>query len=254
MAGVGGCLMSGMALGASEQGVIEGWLGGPTRTPSARRGVDPRAVNRVRTRARQVALTFDDGPDPAYTPAVLDLLARYDARATFFVIGRNADRHTDLVRRILAEGHQLANHTQQHTPLETARRGQIRQELAECATGIARVGGGEPAYYRPPRGYTSRVVAQVGDELGERAIYWSDCLEARLRVAGPTAGAELGLSAEPGEIVLAHDGGHLDGPNAARFDRGPTVEALDPLLSTLRGRGLTPVTVDTLLAGAVATV
>ena len=78
------------------------------------KAIDPRAVSSVPTSAPLVALTFDDGPDPAYTPRVLEILAQHQVRATFFMIGRSAARHPELVAAVLTAGHTIANHTQDH--------------------------------------------------------------------------------------------------------------------------------------------
>lgn len=128
------CALSGLGLTVVQDGRLELACGGPTTSPQARRAADPRCINAVRTSRPWVALTFDDGPDPAYTPAVLDLLRRYDAHATFFLVGANAAAHPHLAARIRREGHLVANHTHDHPDLTAV-------PAPEAGT---RSGGGEP--------------------------------------------------------------------------------------------------------------
>lgn len=200
--------------------------------------IDPEAVTRVDTAVDAVALTFDDGPDPRFTPHMLDVLARSGASATFFVVGRNALEHPELVRRILAEGHEVGNHTQDHVWLDRLGVGAVRAQITAGSASLRAVGAPEPHLFRPPRGWTTRDVARSATTLGLRSVFWTDCLEARLHTgvrAGATAVAD---SARPGSVLLLHDGGSLTGPNAQHLDRGGTVEALPLLLANLRRRGL----------------
>src|ERR1035437_857281 len=101
-----------------------------------------------------VALTFDDGPDPVTTPRVLDVLHEKQVRATFFVVGKRAARHPELVRRALAEGHLVENHTWSHSPLFCfLTPGRLRAEIEKCAETLERIGGHRPRYFRSPVGF-----------------------------------------------------------------------------------------------------
>lgn len=239
--GVGGCLLGLLPL---RNGLP---FGAHTTSWRARRAVDPRAVNAVHTSARQVALTFDDGPDPQYTPAVLDVLAAFGVTATFFLIGRNALAHPDLVRRIAAAGHEIANHTQDHLWLDSIALPVVARQIRDAETSLRATGGRPGQLFRPPRGWTSPGVAAVTLAEGLRSVYWTDCLESHLP-AGPSAAADrVARRANPGSILLCHDGGRLAGPNQQAHDRSGTVAALPELVAGLLRRGLTPVPVATLL-------
>lgn len=230
-----------------------------TATPAARTLADPTSISAVRTRARLVALTFDDGPDPAYTPAVLDVLARYEARATFFMIGRSAAQHPDLVQRVISEGHTVANHTHDHLWLDALGVDAVREQWAR-GRGALREAGAEAAmaparrhvwgYARPPRGWTSATVAQATTDEQLRTVFWSGCLESGMAQRPALAAADLAGSSRPGSILLCHDGGHLDGPNPQAIDRSWTVDGLPTLLEGLHRRGLAAVDLRTLVESA----
>ena len=216
-----------------------------TTTPDDRQRVDPRSVSTVQTTHPLVAITFDDGPDPDYTPEVLAILRRYAVPATFFVVGANATAHPELIARIRAGGHAVANHTHNHRWLDELTPVEVRAELT---LGGRHVDGPGAGLYRPPRGWTSPMVARAGRELGLRSIFWSDCVEAHFDIGARGAGMRVGYFAEPGSIILAHDGGRIAGPNAQRVDRSRSVAALPHLIEKLRQRSLAPVTVPQLLS------
>ncbi|WP_409485189.1 polysaccharide deacetylase family protein [Arsenicicoccus dermatophilus] len=244
------CALSGVGLAVVQDGRLELAYGGPTTSPQARRAADPRCINAVRTSRPWVALTFDDGPDPAYTPAVLDLLRRYAARATFFLVGTNAAAHPDLVARIRREGHLVANHTHDHPDLTAIPAPEAGDQIRRGRAAVTATAGsaGEPWLLRPPVGRTSRAVAGQAHAAGERQVFWTDCLEATLHAGAAAGGRALGESLAPGAVVLAHDGGHVAGRWAQTYDRSATVEALPHLLAALRARGLTSVTVAEIAA------
>ena len=194
----------------------------------------PLGYRRVETGRRAVALTFDDGPDPRFTPAVLDLLAASGARATFFVVGVGVAAHPHLVRRAVAEGHEVANHTLGHERLDRLDRPGVRAQLEGGAAAISALALGpaaRPNLVRVPygcEGAASRAELQAG---GWEVARWRGCLERHLAAEGPEAAARrLAGQARPGDVLLAHDGGGRD--------RGTTVAALPSLLAGLAARGL----------------
>jgi len=201
----------------------------------------------VRTDRPWLALTFDDGPDPAFTPAVLDVLARFGATATFFVVGRNALAHPHLVARAVAEGHVIANHTHDHRWLDRLDPAGVADEVDRGAADLAAVGVAASGIFRPPRGLTSPSVAGLTRRRGLRSVFWSDCLEAHHRGSRARSAGEVVDAAGPGSILLAHDGGRIDGPNPQRIDRSRTVESLPLLLAGLERRRLRTVTLPQLL-------
>lgn len=201
--------------------------------------VDPRAVPAVPTDAPFVALTFDDGPDPAYTPTVLDILDRFEVRATFFMIGRAAAAHPDLVRAVLRAGHEIGNHTQDHLWLDSLSVPKVRDQVEGGRATLSGLGVTANGLFRPPRGLTSPTVATVTATLRERSYFWGSCLEANVAHRSPLTGAANTASrVHAGAIVLAHDGGHLDGPNPQSIDRTRSVEALPALIGLTRAQGL----------------
>jgi peptidoglycan/xylan/chitin deacetylase (PgdA/CDA1 family) len=199
-------------------------------------------VFRVSMRTRLVALTFDDGPDPRYTPIVLRLLAQYHAHATFFVIGLNVQAHPDLVRAELAAHDELGDHTWDHTDLETLAPDKVQDEIERGASALRDAGAPAPKYFRPPHGYTDEAVGLLADAHKYRTIFWDLAVEHYVNHS-PTvpAGVDALLArVRPGSIILAHDGGI---PNRAR-----TMQALPLLLRGLRARGYRVVDVSQLLS------
>ncbi|WP_338320211.1 polysaccharide deacetylase family protein [Streptomyces lonarensis] len=177
----------------------------------------------------QVALTVDDGPDPRWTPRLLDVLDAHGVRATFFVIGERAARHPELLRRTLAAGHTLANHSHTHPqPFAALPPAAIEAELRRTQQAILDATGQAPQLFRAPAGGWSRSVLAAARGLGLTPADWSvDPKDWRAPPAARIARTVLG--AGPGDIILCHDGGG---------DRSGTVSALATALGTLRDRGV----------------
>jgi peptidoglycan/xylan/chitin deacetylase (PgdA/CDA1 family) len=154
----------------------------------------------------RVYLTFDDGPDPEWTPRVLDALAAAQVPATFFVIGSAARREPGLVRRAAAEGHEIANHTLEHRHPWFMTSTQARRQVSEGAQALEDVLGRAPRFYRPPHGRNRVCMTQEAQQRGETPVMWdisaidwgmmgrADRIAARLEYVGT------------GDIVLMHDG------------------------------------------------
>jgi peptidoglycan-N-acetylglucosamine deacetylase len=185
-----------------------------------------------------VALTFDDGPDPDCTPAVLDALAEAGARAVFFLVGEQVEAHPELARRVADEGHVVALHGFRHVDhdeLGASARADLERGAAACAAAT----GVEPRLFRPPYGRFSEHSYRAAEELGLTAVYWSawggdwDPIPAE-RIAD-IAIRDL----EPGAILLLHDSARY----ATRPSAAPTAEALPAILAAIGERGLEPVTV-----------
>lgn len=181
-----------------------------------------------------LALTFDDGPDPVWTPRVLDALAARGARATFFPIAPRAERHPALIARMLAEGHAVGLHCDEHVRHLERGEAWLRRDTAIALGRLAALGV-HPRLWRAPWGahapWTPRVAARHGLEL----VRWSadthdwrgDDAEAMLRRIGPDL--------VPGAVVLAHDG---LGPGARRAGCEQTIELIPRLVALARKRGL----------------
>jgi peptidoglycan-N-acetylglucosamine deacetylase len=154
----------------------------------------------------RIRLTFDDGPDPDWTPRVLDLLAEAGCHAIFFLVGCEARRHPGLVRRMVDEGHTLGNHTWSHRHPWTTSKRVAQREVRDGAAAIADAAGAKPGYFRPPYGRLRHCMIHEAAQAGERLMLWS--LSARdWGIFGRRAdaiGARLDR-ARPGDIVLMHD-------------------------------------------------
>ena len=199
---------------------------------------------RARTTHRVVALTFDDGPDPRWTPQVLDQLRRHHARATFFMIGRNAEAHPALVHEVMNAGDEVANHTWDHPDLELLNPSTVDAEIEMGSTALESVGAPVPKYFRPPKGLTDDAVGVIADAHRYRTVFWDLCVEHFVDHAPEifTSVQDLLARVRPGSIILAHDGGI---PN-----RGRTMLALPMVLDGLQARGYRMVDVSQLLRSA----
>jgi peptidoglycan-N-acetylglucosamine deacetylase len=175
-----------------------------------------------------VYLTFDDGPTPAWTPRVLELLARYQAQATFFVLGRSAAAHPELVRQEVAAGHGVGNHTWSHRRLSDLKGAQLAAEVSATSTAIQQITGIPVRCLRPPFATVDAASAEQVRALGLDLVLWDIDTNDWLRPGtGAIAGRVLGR-VRPGDVILMHDGGG---------DRSQTVAALEQVLATLSARG-----------------
>ncbi|MBM3664103.1 MAG: polysaccharide deacetylase family protein [Actinobacteria bacterium] len=176
----------------------------------------------------QVALTFDDGPNPQWTPQVLDILDRYGVSGTFFVTGEQVARHPDLARAIVQRGHSIANHTWNHPTLTRISGRAMVDQLAGTSNVIRDTTGYIVSYARPPYGSTNAGVNNTIASLGMRPALWSVDTRDWSR-PGVGAIVRSALSARPDSVVLFHDGGG---------DRSQTVAALPAIIEGFRARGM----------------
>ncbi len=250
---MGSCVLCALGGGMAAQ-EVERWReqrpGFQTRTEASRARAQPDALFRVKTDMPLVGLTFDDGPDPAYTPAVLEQLARFDVTATFFLIGVNATARPELVADLVAGGHSIGNHTLDHAQLQLLTAPEVTRQIDGGEQALVDLGVRRPDLFRPPRGFTDEAVGVSAGENRYRTVFWSDCVERFIDQAPSIADGMDALVARvrPGSIVLAHDGGHVAAANRPVIDRSKTVEALPRLLEGLHRLGLRAVDVPTLLA------
>jgi peptidoglycan/xylan/chitin deacetylase (PgdA/CDA1 family) len=199
-----------------------------------------RVANRGPSRCDTGALTFDDGPSPSATPAVLDLLRRTETPATFFLVGRRAIEFPEIVRRIRAEGHGLGNHSFSHRALVFMTPGMIRRELERTDDAIRRAAGVSPAFARPPYGLRGPFTVRAIRARGEMPVGWSLYPGDASRPPAEKIVVRVLARAHAGDILLLHDGGG---------DRSATVAALPRILDGLRAKGLAVVPLQDLLAG-----
>ncbi|WP_116214934.1 polysaccharide deacetylase family protein [Streptomyces olivoreticuli] len=225
-----------IAAGTIAAAVDHGGSGGSsapvTDRPAPGKGVSDEIVRISEDPGKTVNLTFDDGPDPTWTPKVLSLLEQYGAKATFCMIGPNAEKHPDLVKKVVAAGHRLCDHSISHdTRMDKKPVAYQEKEILDAKKLIEDASGGEPVrYYRAPGGAFTPDSRRIAAENGMRPLGWNvdtkDFEHPGVDKILDTAEREL----SKGPTVLMHDGGG---------SRAQTVEALARLLPWLKQQGYT---------------
>jgi len=181
---------------------------------------------------RWIALTFDDGPHPYYTPLLLKTLRQLGVRATFFVVGKNVDRYPDLVRQMVEDGHEVENHTYNHLRLSQMPLGMVQEEIEAGAAAIWRVTGRVPRFIRPPGGMINHAVRLVAQFGGYVTVMWTDDPADYERPPAKTLQQRLFAHVGPGSIILLHE-------------KVPqTIEVLPEFVREMRRRGYRFVTVE----------
>ena len=189
------------------------------------------SVWRGSPRRRAVTLTFDDGPDPEWTPRVLDLLEREGVRGAFFLIGRRAEKASAIAHRIARAGHDLGNHTWSHPSLWRCGPRDTAREIRDGHAAIAQAAGAAPRFFRPPWGKTNLAMFGVLRRLETPSVFWTVQPESR-RPVEPAEQARRGAArARPGAIYDLHDADGVPGAGAR------LVEYLPALIAALRGQG-----------------
>jgi peptidoglycan/xylan/chitin deacetylase (PgdA/CDA1 family) len=197
---------------------------------------------------KTVTLTFDDGPDPRFTPHILDILKKHHVHGTFFVVGKNALAHPELVRRMAAEGHTVANHTLTHPHLEQLNTEQVRAELQGGDAALTSVLGPTapiPHFFRPPRGKETPAIHTAVQDLHKQTVLWNVCVENHAtRTPQEVRDRVLKLIGQRhGGILLAHDG---------ELDRTLTLQSLPLILDALDQEGYQIVPLPEYLAARAA--
>ena len=236
-------VIAGAAVGAAGLGLVAGGLMYASVWPTSQifgrtliAGDDP----------GQIALTFDDGPNDAATPELLDVLARHGVRATFFSIGNFVRQRPEITRAVVAAGHLLGNHTMSHPKLSMEPAARVRQELADCSAVLEDLTGVAARFFRPPFGARRPAVLRIARELGLVPVTWNvtgydwNPIGADGILKNLDAGIARNRRRGCGSNLLLHDGGHR-GMGASRMD---TVRAVDRLLTARAGTGTHWVAVD----------
>lgn len=186
-----------------------------------------------------IAITFDDGPDPTYTPQILNLLHQYKAKATFFMIGFRIQRNPYLVNQVLKEGHEIGNHTMNHLYARDASDEKLKSDILEEKNYLQKWIE-KPMLFRPPGGYINDAVLATAKEAGYQIVLWSWHQDPKDWANPGTESIvrHVVTNAKSGDIVLLHDGGS---------DRSQTVAALTKILPALQKQGYRFVKVSELL-------
>lgn len=224
----------------SVPGVREVSFGSISREVVARRTAKKPVAQVVRRSApyrgaKVVALTFDDGPWPGQTEAILKILQANGIKATFFEIGRQAARHPDLARRLASAGMAMGNHSQTHPNLTHLSGAGITWQIASAEVAITRASGQRPRYFRPPGGNANGALHAELAKEGLRFVQWDIDTEDWRRPPASVIVSTVLRQVEPGSVILMHDGGG---------DRSHTIQALPIIIQRLKALGYGFVTLD----------
>lgn len=192
-----------------------------------------------------VALTFDDGPDPVYTPEILQVLRKYGVKATFFMVGKHAERWPETVRLVAQDGHEIGNHSYSHRQMLPLSREKIEDEVLRCDETLHSMTGEQPTLLRPPRGLLGSQGLEVSKNLRYTVALWSLSSEDWTEIAPKHIAARVISRTKPGDIILFHDSGDLIRSEGGK--RSSTVQALDYIIPALQEEGYVFVTVTQMM-------
>lgn len=206
------------------------------------------------TSQKIVALTFDDGPNPVYTPQILDVLAHYQVKATFFLLGRNVAAHPHLARTVVQTGHAIGNHTFTHPYLPDCGPLGVARELSQCQRTIREVIGVAPEIMRPPYGAQAPESFLTARMMGYKVIHWSAAGEDWQGDPAPLLAERILSRIQPGGIILLHDSWEPP-PDQTEWrpaydlfqDRTPTLQALPLIIEPLQSQGYQFVTLPQMI-------
>jgi len=184
---------------------------------------------------KEIALTFDDGPHPAYTPKILSVLKKYDVKATFFLVGEMAAQYPELVKAQFAAGHNIGNHTFHHVNLTKIPDEEVAVEIKACGEVLKNITGDAPHLFRPPGGDYDKEVAEVAEALGYTMVLWTDNPGDYESPGSKVIETRILDKISNGGIILIHDGVQQ------------TVDRLPQILEYLMGKGYRFVTIDEMM-------
>jgi peptidoglycan-N-acetylglucosamine deacetylase len=214
-----------------------------------------RIVWSVDTDRRLCALTFDDGPDPEFTPRILEILAHHNVKATFMAMGYNAVQHTGLLREVVAAGHEIGNHTWSHLNLAHTSPNKTQTEIERGAGAIEERTGVPIRFFRPPYGRLSEAVVRILAPMGHHVLQYSQTRGGPSKRSVPEVTSHVSEVLGPGDILLLHDGigrgtfkRDADFAQRLRHRRNVELKALPRILERVTARGLHLGTVSELMA------
>ncbi len=197
---------------------------------------------------KQLALTYDDGPNDPHTMRVLEVLARHNVRATFFLIGRYVQQRPEIVREVVKAGHVIGNHTFTHPLLTFKTAAEVRKELSDCRSAIQDAVGEHSNLFRPPFGGRRPAVLRIARELGLEPIMWNVTGYDWNAPAATVIEKKVSSQIRGGDVILLHDGGHKQ----MGADRSQTVLATDHLITRYKSEGYDFATIQQMLEGPQA--
>lgn len=185
-----------------------------------------------------IALTFDDGPHPKETHKILDVLDKYNIKATFFVVGKHASWYSEPLIRASKEGHEIGNHTFSHPDISNLSSDDIKREIKECEDTLVKLTGKRPTLFRPPYGsYSEEKLGEIAKESGYKIILWTTIDAKDWKNPPPSQISDCIINkAKNGDIILLHDYGTEN-----------TVKALDTIIPEMIKKGYKFVTVSELI-------
>lgn len=190
-------------------------------------------IARLPGRERRVALTFDDGPSPGATPAILETLVREGVTATFFLLGRHVERWPDIAREVVQAGCEAASHGYHHRKLHLRGPAYTRTDVLLGAECVAAATGAQPRFFRAPHGFRNPWIAAIARQAGQRCVGWTLGVWDSDRPGADVIAQRSIQGTRPGTILLLHDGDGYD-PDG---DRTQTAQALPLIIRGLRDRG-----------------
>lgn len=197
--------------------------------------------------SKQLALTYDDGPNDPHTQRLLDVLARHEIRATFFLIGRYVQQRPEIVRELIKAGHVVGNHTFTHPLLIFKRAREVRSQLETCNRALTDAVGEHSNLFRPPFGGRRPAVLRTARGMGLEPIMWNVTGYDWNATSSEQIERKVTRQVRGGDVVLLHDGGHRD----FGADRSYTVTATDQLISRYKSEGYEFVTIPEMMRKAV---
>ena len=193
----------------------------------------------IRRRSKQLALTYDDGPNDPHTLRLLEVLAKHNVKATFFLIGRYVEQRPGIVREVVNEGHVVGNHTFSHPNLIFASARQTRTQLQECQQAITQAIGQHSPLFRPPFGGRRPGTLRIARSLGLVPVMWNVSGQDWKGYSADEIKQRIRRQLRGGDVILLHDGSHID----MGVDRSQTILATDLLILDAKSEGFEFVTI-----------
>ncbi|HUD06421.1 MAG TPA: polysaccharide deacetylase family protein [Candidatus Saccharimonadales bacterium] len=192
---------------------------------------------------KKIALTFDDGPNPASTPKILEILKSSSIKATFFVVGKNVRKYPDLLKKTANDGHLIANHGDVHKLALALSRQASLSDIRRTTESITKIINQKPTFYRPPYGFRVPWVAKAIDRAGYKIVTWNNMTYDYWGLASEKIVKNILNQSKPGGIIVLHDGHE----GLAKSDFSQMLDALPTIITSLKHQGYKFVRIDELI-------